>query len=229
MHVQGAAVALDDEADALDAVAVVLLVVLEGDGQAVFKADGGAAVIFQADAQKAALDGGVEADDAVLGVLFAQDAFDGVVERVAEQGGDIDGLHEGEAFAVDHIGEADAVLFTQKALFGEDGVQRLVARLGDVAVDHHRLFDVGDGMIPPLRAQVAKGGYLVLQVVALDVDEVDGLFGIGVLPPLAAQDLFQNHLVLLVLARQHPLGAALEHAELQKQHQGAAQQRVAAV
>ena len=78
---------------------MVAVVLLGGDGQAVFKLQFAGAEILKTDADQLAVFVHLEDDGAVFGLFFAQ-AFKGVVERVAEEGEDVAVFHERKAGAV---------------------------------------------------------------------------------------------------------------------------------
>ena len=153
---------------------MVAIVRLGGDGQVLGKAQGAREVIFHMRGDHAARALDRHADDAAGGIFDLAHGLDGVVDGVAEEGIDIRRLHELQAAAVDDAVELDALFLTEKGLFGDEDIQRLVARLYGAVVDvdgaaelfHLVFFDVH---------LFAEGADHLFQVVALDVDEVDGL------------------------------------------------------
>ena len=85
--------------------------------------------------------------------------------------------YKGELCPVRHAGKADAVLFAIQTLFGEQDVEERVARLRLCVVNGDRFLNVLHVLARDGAALGEKGVDLVADVVALDVDHVDGVLG----------------------------------------------------
>ena len=195
-HRELARVPLDDLPHADHPEAVVAVRLAGGAREAVFKHQLPLVPVAHVDGYHAPVLFDGDGDD-LLVALEMLDRAHGVVDGVAEQAVHVRVLHEEEGDGVGHAGEADALRAAAQALFGEDDVQRLVARLEGRVVDGDGVGDLGEDLavqnILPDRAD------LVLEVVAFEVDEADGLLREDVLLLLlAAEALFHVEVVLEV-------------------------------
>ena len=152
-----------------------------------------------------------EADNALLFVLFLNDTLYGVVQRIAEQGIKIHGIHECQLFSLGDAGQLDLVLLAVQQLFHQQKIQHLVAGFCAALVKNRRLFDLPDVGVPlGTFTHSSQRADLVLQIVALAVDELNVLSRHLLLLLLRVQQLFHD-LVFLLEPR------FIEHAE-QHQH-----------
>ena len=140
--------------------------------------------------------------------------LDGVVEQVAEHDVDIFFTHKVEQLAVRHITDADIAALAGAVVFRQRDVERGIARKREGGV-------VCDGALHILCRRLrkhivtAEETDLMLEVVALDVDDLHGLFDGGIpLALLPADDAQQPQ-----LRKQPP---AEQHFKLQNQAEDAA-------
>lgn len=131
------------------------------------------------------------------------DALDGIVDGIAENKVKFIGRDIGELVSVDKAGQNYVVCLEEGLLAGKDDVDSLVSGTDGRIVD----IDGLDGFVDLLLAHLSLDGRkLVLEIVALDVDEVDGtLLGFEFL------FLLHNHAIELIVLRRDFLG--LVHAE----------------
>lgn len=57
------------------------------------------------------------------------DALDGIIQRIAEQAADIDGIHEMQRLAIGHAGKADILPLAVDAFTCKNRIQYLISRL----------------------------------------------------------------------------------------------------
>ena len=113
-------------------------------------------------------------------------AFDGVVERIAEQRIQVGLIDEPEFRAIHHAGQGDVLGFAVQRFFRQHHVEHTIAGLDHGIVDHHRPFHFAQ---PPVGLRVVLHGaecrQLVFEIMTLAVDQVDRLLGDLILPLLA--------------------------------------------
>lgn len=190
----GAAVFLGSVAHALQSVAVVLPVGLGGHWQTVIKDGGRRAVVFTSDDQKVLLGVELQMNEPLFLIRDRQLTLNGVVQGVAEEGADVHHVHKGQPGPVGHAGELDLVLGAVETILPVSTVSSTelpVLVLGLVVLDL-LLHLVQEGGAAGGVLLGPKDSDLVLQVVVLTVDDVDGLPGLAVLYILVLQDVFDG-------------------------------------
>ena len=111
-----------------------------GLGQALHKGDVLAAGVFHVDGEHIAIPHGGQGNEALRALRQGGNGVDGVVQRVLEQGIQVQFLHEGKIRSSQGAGEHDATLLADADFFGQQHVQHLVARIGGALVG-------GDGLL----------------------------------------------------------------------------------
>ena len=148
-------------------------------------------IVFQVRDHHAAALLYVDADAALGRVFDLLHRLDRVVDRVAEQRIDVRRFHERKALPVHYAVEQNALVLAEKGLFGEQDVQRFVARLYARIVDGDGAFHLGDLVVGQVFFVAEERDHL-FEVVALDVDQVHHLLGGLHLSLLQVQNVFHE-------------------------------------
>ena len=191
---------------------------LGGDGQAALEGALAVKIVVRLDHEHIAVGLHHQVDHPPLPLLDGLDRLQGVVDDVAEQAVQIAVVHKGEPAPVRHAGKRNAVLLAVEALFREQDVQKLVARLHLGVVDGDAFLEVGHRLGPHLLPLGRQRAQLIADVVALDVDQVDGVPGYLVLPLALVDGVLEVFHLLLELPLLHRPGG-------EQQHDGAAHHR----
>ena len=107
-------------------------------------------IIFDMDVQQPVFDEHAQRDDALFFVFIFLDAFDGVVDGVAEQRADVAVAQPRQPVAVRHDRKSDLFALADEALFGQHAVERAVARLGERFVDEDLVGHLFDALVAQL-------------------------------------------------------------------------------
>ena len=111
-------------------------------------------------------------------LLEGPDALHGVVQGIAQNRIEIHRIHKVHLRPVRHAVDGDPAGLAEQALFRQHRVQGLVAGFDHRIVDMDGILNLPEVLLPPLAAlHGAHGRHLVLQVMALPVDNIDGLPG----------------------------------------------------
>lgn len=137
------AVLIGDQKDALYTESVVIAVFLFRERKAVGgKRDLADIIIFYGDGDEGLHGMYVERDTAALFFRDLRDRLDRVVHEISEERIQVAVADEREPAAFRHAGQIDLLVLADKALFGEQDVHRLVARVHERVVDGDRLADL---------------------------------------------------------------------------------------
>ena len=194
---QRAMILVHDQFHALDAIAVVEFVFLARLRKTVLKVDLAIEIVLDLHAEEIAPLLLRDMDPSFLH-RKRQDAFDGVVDGIAEDRIDLISRDIGKLASVQKAGKGNRVVLERGLLACQNDVDRLVSGMDRRIIDVESLHGLLDFLLAHLSLQ---GGELMLEVVALDVDEVD-------VRPFRLEFLFllQNHAVELGLLLRYRLG-----------------------
>ena len=173
LYIHGPAVFFSGGLDASEPEAVVSGVLFGGLGPPIREMQIPLVAVFNFDAEKSLLLGDNQMDQPFFLVRNLADALDGIVQRISEQGADVNGAEKIQGVAVGHTGHLDAQGLAVQAFAGEHRIQHLVAGHVQRFIGLDLAFHLVQHAVAFLVSLTAQQRDLMLEIVVFLVYQID--------------------------------------------------------